>query len=533
MNADALQNLLTPDDDDANFVVSGFRRGFQLGYEGPKISRNCNNSTLANANPLAVAQKLQSEIKLGRIAGPYPKPPFTPFICNPLSLREKSEKGKYRLLHDLSYPHNELSVNANIPEDYAKVKYATVRDAITLISKYKSPFLAKSDIAEAYRIVPLRKEDYWLTGMKFKGEYYYDKCLVMGARSSCHIFEKVSSALARILATTYRVTEVVKVLDDFLFIGNSRKECRYALECFRSLCRRLGVPLAEKKTEGPTTKLTFLGVQIDTVRAEAAIPQEKVDRYRETEKNALKEPQITLKELKSLLGKLQHTCCVILAGRCFLRRLYNLTIGHTQPKAKIYLPPWAKEDLELWLRFLQEHNGRNLYLFLPASPGDTLHIHTDSALGGYGGTHQNHYITGTFPAQFRSLNIAVLELYPIVVLLTILAPSLANHRVTAHTDNQALVFVINDKTSKDPKIMHLLRPLVLTLLKHNICLVSLHIPGKNNTVCDTLSRRQVSQAFLEQHGLDPRPLPVPQSLLPENLLPCATTSCTPPTHPGP
>ena len=135
VNADALQNLLTPDDDDANFVVSGFRRGFQLGYEGPKISRNCNNSTLANANPLAVAQKLQSEIKLGRIAGPYPKPPFTPFICNPLSLREKSEKGKYRLLHDLSYPHNELSVNANIPEDYAKVKYATVRDAITLISK--------------------------------------------------------------------------------------------------------------------------------------------------------------------------------------------------------------------------------------------------------------------------------------------------------------------------------------------------------------------------------------------------------------
>lgn len=40
--------------------------------------------------------------------------------------------------------------------------------------------------------------------------------------------------------------------------------CVRALDQALSTCKHLGVPVAVHKTEGPTTQLTFLGIQIDS-----------------------------------------------------------------------------------------------------------------------------------------------------------------------------------------------------------------------------------------------------------------------------
>ena len=47
----------------------------------------------------------------GRIAGPFLSPPFEPFITSPLGVVPKSEEGKFRVIHDLSFPKNN-SVNS-------------------------------------------------------------------------------------------------------------------------------------------------------------------------------------------------------------------------------------------------------------------------------------------------------------------------------------------------------------------------------------------------------------------------------------
>lgn len=60
--------------------------------------------------------------------------------------------------------------------------------------------------------------------------------------------------------------EVVHYLDDFLFMGpHGWPVCRETLLGFQRLAEMLGVPLVQDKTEGPTTCLTFLGIEIDTV----------------------------------------------------------------------------------------------------------------------------------------------------------------------------------------------------------------------------------------------------------------------------
>ena len=62
--------------------------GFSLGYEGVALNRSSRNALSANNNPDLVLEKVNSEISLGRIAGPFIRQPFKDFICSPLSLRE-------------------------------------------------------------------------------------------------------------------------------------------------------------------------------------------------------------------------------------------------------------------------------------------------------------------------------------------------------------------------------------------------------------------------------------------------------------
>ena len=158
--------------EDFEFIVKGFEVGFSLGYDGNHSVLASNNSVSVNTNPKIVLEKVQCEISLGRIAGPYSDPPFDLFKCSPLALREKSCKGKYRLLHNLSYSYNHEAVNFNISDDHAKVSYAKLSDAFVLVRKFNNCFMAKSDIADAFRLIPLNPNDYNLTGFKIGGQFY-------------------------------------------------------------------------------------------------------------------------------------------------------------------------------------------------------------------------------------------------------------------------------------------------------------------------------------------------------------------------
>lgn len=59
--------------------------------------------------------------------GPYLRPPPVLFV-SPLELVEKKKNGKYRLIHDFSYP-NSQSVNDQIAKDNESVRYQTLDNA--------------------------------------------------------------------------------------------------------------------------------------------------------------------------------------------------------------------------------------------------------------------------------------------------------------------------------------------------------------------------------------------------------------------
>lgn len=71
--------------------------------------------------------------------------------------------------------------------------------------------------------------------------------------------------------------------------------------------------------------------------------------------------------------------------------------------------------------------------------------------------------------------------------------SLKNCTVILHSDNMAVVQVINKNTSKDSCVLKLIRRLMILSLSHYVHFIAEHIPGKSNKAADLLFRLQVDE----------------------------------------
>jgi len=139
--------------------------------------------------------------------------------------------------------------------------------------------LAKTDVRSAVKIIPVHPSDHPLLGLQWKGQWYYDCCLPMGCSSSCKTFERLSIAMEWIARNKLGIPHILHILDDFLMIGESTQAYKAKLQRSLLFCGYIGVLTAPKKTQGPSPELTLAGTELDCLKFEDRLPQEKVDRY--------------------------------------------------------------------------------------------------------------------------------------------------------------------------------------------------------------------------------------------------------------
>ena len=205
------------------YLVDGFRFGFRINHIGQLTPLESPNLQSALQNPEILFSKLSKDLESGRIAGPFRTEPFPVFRTSPVGLVPKKTPKEVRLIHHLSYPKGS-SVNDFIPDDCASVQYATISDAVQILKRLgQGCYLAKTDIQSAFRIIPVSPLDYPLLGIKWASQYYFDRCLAMGLKSSCAIFEKFSSSLEWLAVHHLKVSAVLHILDAFLFIAPSQE----------------------------------------------------------------------------------------------------------------------------------------------------------------------------------------------------------------------------------------------------------------------------------------------------------------------
>ena len=166
-------------------------------------------------------------------------------------------------------------VNATDPIEPAlcSLSYISVNEvAKAAMNLGKGALLAKVDIKNAYRLIPVHPADRNWLGMQWNNSIYVDGMLPFGLRSAPKIFTAVADALEWCI-TKKGAKQLFHYLDDFAIIGPAESdECQRSLDTLIQTCTELGVPLAKDKQEGPTCVVTFLGIVIDTICGELRLP---------------------------------------------------------------------------------------------------------------------------------------------------------------------------------------------------------------------------------------------------------------------
>lgn len=88
----------------------------------------------------------------------------------------------------------------------------------------------------------------------------------MGCSISCKVFEGFSTFLQWATMQHSKLTTIHLYLDDIIFAGRDAESCQYIIIAFQSVCKELGIPIAEDKSQGPRTVMKFWGFEIDTLK---------------------------------------------------------------------------------------------------------------------------------------------------------------------------------------------------------------------------------------------------------------------------
>lgn len=482
-----------PDQCRVDYVITGLKQGFRLGFDPSAVSLRSavHNMPSASLQPSVIDQYLQAELEKGRVAGPFPVPPIQNLHISRFGvIPKKHQPGKWRLILDLSSPAGH-SVNDGISKDPFSVQYMKVDDIISgIMSLGRGTLMAKFDVESAYRNIPVHTEDRYLLGMKWKGYYFIDMALPFGLRSAPFIFSSVADLLEWILKHKYGLNFLLHYLDDFHTLGPPNSSaCQNNVDTCVRLFKEWRIPLHPDKLEGPSTCLTVLGIELDSLALQARLPHDKFERIAALLESWSAKRYCTRKELESLIGTLHHACKIIPQGRTFIRRMINLLSAFRREDHPIRLNREFQLDLAWWREFFLSWDGLSFLLHPTWAPLPDFSVSSDAAGAiGFGAISGQEWFAGKWSVTQQPLSIAYKELFPVVVAATLWGDRWVSQRVEFCSDNMAVVSVLRSGTSKDPNMMVLLRYLSLVAARNSFAFTASYTPGRDNSIADALSR---------------------------------------------
>ena len=173
----------------------------------------------------------------------------------------------------------------------------------------------------------------------------------------------------------------------------------------------------------------------------------------------------------------------------------------------------------MWKAFLSGLNGRSFFLDSTVTPSPDLELLTDAASTvGFGCYFNGQWFQGRWLPHMsinrdKGISIEWQEPFPIVVACALWHPHFAGKRIQFWCDNESVVAIINSGHSKAPRVMDLLRFLVLVSMHHNFFVWARHVPGVSNDIADALSRFQIERFRAAAPMANQDPCTIPPSLM--------------------
>jgi hypothetical protein len=441
-----------------------------------------------------------------------------PFGIQPLHVIIKPQK-KARIVIDLS-----RNLNDNLVYEY--FSYSSVLTAVDMSTP--GCWYSKLDLSNCFLSFPLHPSALPYFIFRFEGELYQFTSMPFGLSSAPRICTMLLSVLQDELHHC-GVSCLVRYLDDFLVIEADCDSAKLSLMTAQQAMSDFGLVVNRDKTEGPSQRITFLGILLDSAEQTLACTEARLDEIRSLLSSALQAPSIRVAKLLTLIGKLQFAATVLPGARPFLRRVIDLRHDRlasferhptddqprrhhfAQQRASLRVTRGFRDDLRFWQAHLSTINGRQRWRSARAAP---FVFATDASLQGFGYYLESlpsaparvdlalwpgallpgHGFSGLYSPEEAELHTSSsqmttwCELFAVFAALCTYRPVLRDCCVLFRVDNQCDVEVLRRQRTRSPRLAPLLREIYTIAIEQNLDLWAVHRAGVDNTLADFLSR---------------------------------------------
>lgn len=315
-------------DSDDSFLWNGIANGFKIVSDisviQPAACFNYPSALESTAKPL-LDKLFREEIEQGKLL----PVDFRPLRVHAIGAVSKKESETPRSISDCSRPFS-CSLNSSIQYDH--FHFDSIDDVVKL--SYPNCFYSVVDIQSAYRYVPVHPEHWTLQGLCWEFEsgspqYLVDRFLCFGLANGPENFNRISKSVARMMRR--RGFVIVPYLDDFLLIAQSEESCRFSQQTLNKLLVSLGFAVKWSENLGPSSRIQFFGIIVDSQMECLELPLDKLARSTDLADRYSKEQKLTRKELEVIVGHMSFAGKAIYGARTFSRGFIDAMHQLTRP----------------------------------------------------------------------------------------------------------------------------------------------------------------------------------------------------------
>ena len=212
----------------------------------------------------------------------------------------------------------------------------------------------------------------------------------------------------------------------------------------------------------------------------------------------------SLRQLQSLIGKLNFVAACVRPGRVFINRLLNWlreisSDNNINPFEERLIPDLIKKDINWWDKFLIHYNGVSIMCYDDWSEPDMV-FSSDACLQGAGAFCDGFFFHARFPDFIlqQSFHISALEMLCIIVSIKLWGTNFRGKRIVVFCDNEAVCRVINSGSSRCEILQDCLRELCFFAAKYEFEIRARHLCSLENRLADHLSRWDLSPFHRER-----------------------------------
>jgi hypothetical protein len=483
-------------------VVDFLTFGWPVSYQGPIPTQNHVNHPSALKFPQHVLNFTIKEVQEGAMLGPFQQPLFRPWAhMNPILTRPKKQSTERRVILDLSFPKFPgCSVNAGTPTDTylgqpLKLTLPSAMDLAKLIvDQGKGCYVFGTDVARAYRQLPLDPADWPLINFRTPQGFFTDISLPFGLRWAAMACQRSLSVVVHVCQK--QGVTLVLYIDDLAGAAVSYELACQQFHLVQQVMCDLGIQEARHKASPPAQSMVWLGLLFDTINMTISIPKDKIVEVLDLLQAWRVKTSATRKQLQSILGKLFHVGQCIAPARKFVNRMLT-TMRACPVHGRIILDDDFKKDLQWFVHFMPSTNG--VYL-LDQTWREPVSVVVDSCLTGAGAAcidiKQAYQFVYPLDLLQRKLSICQLECLNALAAIRLWAPQFVGRCVELKSDSAAAVAVLQAGRGRDQLLQAAARELWLISALNHLNVRVTHVPGASLlSSADALSRAHTHVSF--------------------------------------